>query len=58
MARTVLGMGGKVVFMNWLWWTLIGIVVFAVVLFFISCAWLSHYLDGHDEHDDEQGGWY
>ena len=44
--------------MNWLWWTLIGIIVFAVVLFFISCAWLSHYLDGHDGHDDEQGGWY
>lgn len=39
--------------MNWLWWTLIGIVVFAVVLFFVSCAWLSHYLDGHDEHDRE-----
>ena len=49
-------MGGKVVFMNWLWWTLIGIVVFAVVLFFVSCAWLSHYLDGHDEHDGED--WY
>ena len=41
--------------MNWLWWTLIGIFVFAVVLFFISCAWLSHYLE---VHDDDKEDWF
>ena len=41
--------------MNWLWWTLLGICTFAVVLFCISCAWLSHYLD---VHEDDKEDWF
>ncbi len=43
--------------MNWLFWTLVGIVAFTTGLFFFSCAWLSHYLDRHDD-DDNKGDWY
>ena len=48
-------MGGEVLFMTWLW-MILGIFGFFIALFFISCAILSHYLDGHD--DDDKGDWY
>ena len=51
----VLEMGGEVLFMTWLW-MILGIFGFFIALFFISCAILSHYLDGHD--DDDKGDWY
>ncbi len=41
--------------MSWLWWTLIGIFVFAAALFFLSCAWLSHYLECREDDTED---WY
>ena len=41
--------------MSWLWWALIGIFVFAAALFFLSCAWLWHYLEWHDDDTED---WY
>ncbi len=37
-------------------WIILGIAAFFVVLFFVSCAILSHFLDRDD--DDQWGGWY
>ena len=42
--------------MGWLFWTIVGIAVFALILFIFSCAWLSHFLDSVDE--DDKGDWY
>lgn len=54
LARTLLGVGGGVLFM--MGWIILGIAAFFVVLFFVSCAILSHFLDRDD--DDQWGGWY
>ena len=35
-----------------IWWILLGIAVFFIALFFISCAVLNHYLDRHDDDRD------
>ena len=35
-----------------IWWILLGIAVFFIILFFISCAVLNHYLDRHDDDRD------
>lgn len=55
LAGTVLGLGAGVLLMSWLWWTLIGIFVFAAALFFLSCAWLSHYLECREDDTED---WY
>ena len=52
----VLGMGREVLPVSWVWWTVFGIFGFAVVLFFASCAYLSHYLDGLDDEEDWRDG--
>ncbi len=39
--------------MGWLFWTIIGIAAAAVLMFFLSCAWLNHFLDGIDERRHE-----
>lgn len=42
---------------EWIWWIIGGIICFFVMLFFVSCAWLNHFLDGIEE-DDDKGDWY
>ena len=41
--------------MSWQYWTVLGIAVLFVVLFFISCAVLNYMIDRDDEDDNE--GW-
>lgn len=41
--------------MSWQYWTVLGIAVLFVVLFFISCAVLNYMID-RDEDDNE--GWH
>ena len=40
--------------MGWLFWTIVGITAAAVLMFFLSCAWLNHFLDGIDERRHEK----
>lgn len=42
--------------MSWQYWTVLGIAVLFVVLFFISCAVLNYMIDRDDEDDNE--GWH
>ena len=42
--------------MNWQYWTVLGIAVLFVALFFISCAVLNYMIDRDDEDDNE--GWH
>ena len=39
-------------FPTWLWYVISGIFAFFVLLFFISCAILSHCLDRHDDEEE------
>lgn len=50
----VLDLGGAVLSMIW---SILGIVLFFVALFFASCWWLDHWLDDGDD-DDKRGSWY
>ena len=51
----VLALGGAVLSMIW---SVLGIVLFFVALFFASCAWLDHWIDDDSDDDDKRGGWY
>lgn len=42
--------------MSWQYWTVLGIAVLFVVLFFVSCAVLNYMIDRDDEDDNE--GWH
>ena len=39
-------------------WSILGIVLFFVALFFASCAWLDHWIDDDSDDDDKRGGWF
>lgn len=42
--------------MSWQYWTVLGIAVLFVALFFISCSVLNYLIDRDDEDDNE--GWH
>lgn len=52
---TLLGVLRVVRVMSWQYWTVLGIAVLFVALFFISCAVLNYLIDRDDEDDNE--GW-